>query len=83
MTNHTPAQPAARKVWRITATAPQGEYVTLDKAQPAAPAAADSGWLNSSVELERGATVTEYVWDRFPPEVLAIYSRRTTTLPTE
>ena len=50
-----------------TAAAPHGEYVTLDKAQnrqPAAPEAADSGWLNSSVELERGATVTEYVWDR-------------------
>ena len=78
MTKHTSAQPAVRKIWRITAAAPQGEYVTLDAArhwQPAAPAAADSGWLNSSVELERGATVTEYVWDRFPPEVLAVYRR--------
>ena len=78
MTKHTLAQPAVRKVWRITAAAPQGEYVTLDNAphcKPAAPAAADCGWLNSSVELERGATVTEYVWDRFPPEVLAVYRR--------
>ena len=78
MTKHTLAQPAVRKVWRITAAAPQGEYVTLDNARqgkPAAPAAADGGWLNSSVELERGATVTEYVWDRFPPEVLAVYRR--------
>ena len=78
MTKHTPAQPAVRKVWRITAAAPQGEYVTPDKAQqrqPAAPAAADSDWFSSSVELERGATVTEYVWDRFPPEVLAVYRR--------
>ena len=78
MTKHTLAQPAVRKVWRITAAAPQGEYVTLDNAphrKPAAPAAADSGWLNSSVELQRGATVTEYVWDRFPPEVLAVYRR--------
>ena len=78
MTKHTAAQPAIRKVWRITAAAPQGEYVTLDTAQhwkPAVPAAADNGWLNSSVELERGATVTEYVWDRFPPEVLAVYRR--------
>ncbi len=83
MNKHTPAPPAARKAWRITAAAPLGEYVTLDQAQSAAPPAADSGWLNSSVELERGATVTEYVWDRFPPEVLAVYNRRTTTLPTE
>ena len=78
MTKHTSAQPAVRKIWRITAAAPQGEYVTLDNAphcKPAAPAAADSGWLNSSVELERGATVTEYVWDQFPPEVLAVYRR--------
>ena len=70
MTKHTAAQPAVRKVWRITAAAPHGEYVFLDKAQhrqPAAPEAADSGWLNSSVELERGATVTEYVWDRSTP----------------
>jgi|GEM_PF-2154509 len=78
MTKHTPAQPAVRKVWRITAAAPQGEYVTLDKAQhwqPPAPAATDGGWLMSSAELKRGATVTEYVWDRFPPEVLAVYRR--------
>ena len=67
MTKHTPSQSEVHKVWRITAAAPHGEYVTLDKAQnqqPAAPAVADSGWLNSSVELERGATVTEYFWDR-------------------
>ena len=78
MTKHTSAQPAVRKIWRITAAAPQGEYVTLDNAphcKPAASAAADSGGLNSSGELERGATVTEYVWDQFPPEVLAVYRR--------
>ena len=78
MTKHTPAQPAVRKVWRITAAAPQGEYVTLDTAQhgqPAPPAAADNGWFSSSIELQRGATVTEFVWDHFPPEVLAVYRR--------
>ena len=83
MLKQTPAQPAAHRVWRITAETPQGEYVQLEggartvaavKAAAASPAGDSSCWL-SSVELEKGASVTEYVWDCDPPEVLALVRR--------
>ena len=76
MSKHTQAPPVVRKVWRMSATAPQGEIVSTGPAAKPAPAASDEGscW-QSSAELENGASVTEYVWDHYPPEVLAVYRK--------
>ena len=70
---NTPAVPAKRIVWRMTAAAPQGEYVdsTLSTVPPPdapdLPAAvqeepaerAERSWLLSSFELAHGLDVIE------------------------
>jgi len=58
--SHTPREDAARKrVWRITANAPQGEYLDRDEAARRDRQAlqADAGWQQSSFDLSMGAEV--------------------------
>jgi hypothetical protein len=69
-------QQPAKLVWRITANAPQGEYV--DPKHPvAAPTMAKSavdprenGWLASSLELLGGVRVSEAPMDTLPGELI-------------
>ena len=61
-----------RRVWRVTANAPQGEYVDPDA--PPAPRTVvhfdrpEPGWLQSSFDLSIGLEVVEAP-DAIPPEV--------------
>lgn len=59
----------AKRVWRISASAPMGEYVDpepLRRREPkperlAVPEVTHGGWIESSFDLLRGAEVTEHV----------------------
>lgn len=61
-----------RRVWRVTANAPQGEYVDPDA--PPTPRTVvhfdrpEPGWLQSSFDLSIGLEVVEAP-DTIPPEV--------------
>ncbi len=69
-------QQPAKLVWRITANAPQGEYV--DPKRTAAPATApkpavdprENGWLASSLELLGGVRVSEAPMDTLPGDLI-------------
>lgn len=55
------SKPAKRRVWRITAAAPLGEFVDPD-ASPPRPAPGDrerGGWVVSSFDLMHGAEISE------------------------
>jgi hypothetical protein len=61
-----------RRVWRVTANAPQGEYVDLD-APPARPTVVhfdrpEPGWLQSSFDLSTGLEVVD-ASDTVPAEL--------------
>lgn len=65
MSQRKPTGPAKRMVWRISESAPLGEFVDPD-APPPAPARRDlpeassnGGWIVSSFELLHGADVNE------------------------
>ena len=56
----------ARRVWRVSAEAPQGEYVDsrADESKPSEPRRAqvdviDSNWMQSSLELAEGLDVID------------------------
>ena len=64
MGRHKSAELRRRRVWRVTADAPQGEYVDPD--QPPAPPPAvvhfdrpEPGWLQSSFDLAIGLEVKD------------------------
>ena len=66
MTQRKPARPAKRLVWRISESAPLGEFVDPDAHPPATapvhddlPEASYGGWIVSSFELLHGADVSE------------------------
>ena len=68
------AKPPARRVWRISASAPQGEWVELaDKVAPPPntelPEVSYGTWVTSSYDLLDGSTVTEDP-DTLPGELL-------------
>lgn len=71
-------QQPAKLVWRITANAPQGEYVDPKQAAAAttstAPQAAvdprENGWLASSLELLGGVRVSEAPMDTLPGDLI-------------
>ncbi len=52
---------AHKRVWRITANAPQGEYVYLDEAvrEEAQARSVEAGWQQSSFDLSMGAEVSD------------------------
>jgi hypothetical protein len=62
-----PAPPTKRAVWRISESAPMGEWVDPDvlpapspAAKPARPdTSSGSGWIESSMDLLSGADVSE------------------------
>jgi len=61
--------PAKRRVWRITPDAPSGKYVDVDAlaatapiqapARSEAPDLTDTGWIQSSFDLNDGLDVLE------------------------
>jgi hypothetical protein len=62
-----------RRVWRVTQSAPQGEYVNPSELVPAPKpptqkAEPDPGWLVSSFELIHGVEVTDET-DSLPGEL--------------
>jgi hypothetical protein len=62
MVQRKSAKPGRRRVWRITADAPLGEFVDPDAHPPPRPAAGDpesGGWVMSSFDLKHGAEVSE------------------------
>lgn len=59
MPHRTPADPTPKRVWRITANAPQGEYVDLDEALRRETQAREAGWQQSSFDLSMGAEVSD------------------------
>ena len=63
--NHGNAMPPAKKVWRISKSAPQGEWVDVKRA-PATPMRNDDlpevssgSWVTSSYDLLSGSQVIE------------------------
>ncbi len=70
-------QPPAKLVWRITASAPKGEYIDPKHAivstvepvkQKVDPR--ENGWLASSLELLGGVRVSEAPLDTLPGELI-------------
>lgn len=59
MPHRTPADPAHKRVWRISPHAPQGEYVDLDEVLRREAQAREAGWQQSSFDLSMGAEVSE------------------------
>nr|WP_316640064.1 hypothetical protein [uncultured Roseateles sp.] len=61
MPQRTRDDPAHKRVWRITADAPQGEYVDPDEAarKDALARLAEAGWQQSSFDLSMGAEVSD------------------------
>ena len=61
MAQRNSSKPAKRRVWRITATAPLGEFVDPDAPLPrSAPGDRErGGWAVSSFDLAHGADVSE------------------------
>ena len=68
MSQRKPAPTPKRRVWRISESAPLGEYVDPDapsreareaRAQTLAEVAVTTGWAVSSYELRHGADITE------------------------
>ena len=68
----------ARRVWRISAAAPKGEFVEVEQITPLEPAPAEApnpvvreesegGWLGSSFDLLEGIEMTEGP-EGLPPE---------------
>ena len=68
-----------RLVWRVTASAPLGEYVDPDKVPPPEPSSAveaqEPGWLLSSFELSSGLQVTDES-DTMPAELFETLFKR-------
>ena len=70
-------QQPAKLVWRITASAPMGEYVDPKQAIVNPPPAVKSkvdprenGWLASSLELLGGVRVSEAPLDTLPGDLI-------------
>lgn len=70
-------QQPAKLVWRITANAPQGEYidpkhavVSLSEPVKAKVDPRENGWLASSLELLGGVRVSETPLDTLPGELI-------------
>ena len=70
-----PSKPNPRLVWRITESAPMGEWVDPSKPRRVDASsthdpreAASSGWMVSSFDLQRGADVSDDP-DALPPEL--------------
>jgi hypothetical protein len=65
MSQRKPTAPVKRRVWRISESAPLGEYVEPDTAAPAPVAPKDQpevstgGWILSSFDLLQGTEVNE------------------------
>ncbi len=62
----SPAVPTKRAVWRISESAPMGEWVDPDELpapgraqKPPRPDTSGSGWIESSMDLLSGADVSE------------------------
>jgi len=75
MMRHKVEKELPKLVWRITADAPQGEYVDPKQAvlkQRQRPESAEErdGWLASSLELAGGVRVSETPMDTLPGELL-------------
>lgn len=62
---HVKATPAAKKVWRISKSAPQGEWVDVKPAPPPTlrnddlPEVSSGSWVISSYDLLAGSEVIE------------------------
>jgi hypothetical protein len=74
-------QQPAKLVWRITASAPLGEYV--DPKQAVTDAAAkptvdprEQGWLASSLELLGGVRISEAPMDTLPGDLIDQFFKR-------
>ena len=71
-----PAPATGKRVWRISDSAPAGEWVDPQapvatprpRAEPAPPEAHASGWLTSSMDLLGGAEIIEFP-DSAAPDV--------------
>jgi hypothetical protein len=65
-----------RRVWRVTANAPQGEYVDPDAPPPTVVHfdRPEPGWLQSSFELSIGLEVVE-ASETMPAEVFDAWFR--------
>jgi hypothetical protein len=64
MSKHSAVTP--RRIWRVTADAPQGEYVDSRADEPKASEprkvagdVAEAGWLQSSLDLARGLEIID------------------------
>jgi hypothetical protein len=75
-------QQPAKLVWRVTASAPMGEYVDPRQAINNPPVAKDSavdprdnGWLASSLELLGGVRISEAPMDTLPGELIDEFFR--------
>lgn len=74
-------QQPAKLVWRITASAPLGEYV--DPKQAVTDVAAkptvdprEQGWLASSLELLGGVRISEAPMDTLPGDLIDQFFKR-------
>jgi hypothetical protein len=74
---HIAGEVRRRLVWRVTASAPQGEYVDPDAPQPRIVRfdRPEPGWLQSSFDLAVGLDVHEGC-EPIPPEVFDALFRR-------
>lgn len=71
-------RPRQRRAWRVTASAPLGEYVDPDAPPPSPvtpPESHEPGWLMSSFELSNGLEVKEEP-DTIPAELLDMLFKR-------
>lgn len=83
MVRRKPAPPAHKVVWRISASAPMGEFVDLSAVQVAAPkreaaapdAGSEAGWGNSTHDLLSGMGVSEAPMDTLPGELIDEFFR--------
>jgi len=64
--------PPAKLVWRITDSAPLGEFVDpkVAAAKTPKPDPRENGWLASSLELLGGVRVSETPMDTLPGELV-------------
>jgi hypothetical protein len=75
-------QQPAKLVWRVTASAPMGEYVDPKQAvsnppgsKPAPVDPRDNGWLASSLELLGGVRISEAPMDTLPGDLIDEFYR--------
>ncbi len=73
--------PVKKVIWRMSGSAPLGEYLTADEATGASGASTEavpgsSSWRLSSAELQDGIQISEQPLDTLPGELLDEFFKR-------